>query len=230
MKKIYLFIIVLSLSVFDVSAQERSKGKLGFEYGFEWIFKGPARGTDEYREYDYAKKMVYYKDFANHRVTLLYNLPIAKGIYIEPQLSFYHMQYDLDIDICACGPSDEVNKSFNTLVLYKLNESGLGTAFHIGYSFKLLKDLSLDIFLAPDYRVAIKSGRGGRGSSNFLKYYGSAIYSRDYLILKGGVGINYRFLSLNLNCGGYVTDRFLINKDAIKPIVASAALGFKFGL
>ena len=56
-----------------------------------------------------------------------------------------------------------------------------------------------------------------------------AVYDPGYLMLKGGVGVNYGALSLSFSYGKYVSDRFNINKDAMRPEVFTLALGFKFG-
>ena len=85
------------------------------------------------------------------------------------------------------------------------------------------------MFVAPDYRYAIKSN--GSEDYDLLevdKDFGVAVYDPGYIILKGGIGINYGALSLNFSYGKYMSDRFNINKDAMRPEVITLALGFKF--
>ena len=235
MKKHVFAVIFICMFSVQVLAQEKRSGKFGFEYGFEMIDPGV---DDLHLPYHYfnQKKYIYTEDFNCHRASILYRQPIYRGIYIEPQLSYYYMKYNGEWDLGA-GPLDSTgstgstgSRSYNFTLISDLLEQGLGASLHLGCNLKIYNKLSVDLFIAPDYRYAIESRNPD--DYNFLKVdegFGVAVYDSDYWILKGGVGVNYGVLSLNFSYGEYVSDRFNINKDAMRPEVYTLALGFKFG-
>ena len=136
----------------------------------------------------------------------------------------YCKAYHISID-----PSVNVDRQYGAVLISDLEEYGLGASINLGYNFRLYNKWSVDFFVAPDYRYAIKSQ--GPDDYDFLevdKDFGVAVYDPGYLMLKGGVGVNYGALSLSFSYGKYVSDRFNINKDAMRPEVFTLALGCKF--
>ena len=83
---------------------------------------------------------------------------------------------------------------------------------------------SLDIFVRPTYSYATNTT--GYKNRDLLK---EEIYKREYFSINGGLCINYRFLFLKFGAGSYLTDRFLENRDANKPITLSLGFGIQVG-
>ncbi len=227
MRKIVLAVMLCCLFSLQVPAQEKRESRFGFEYGFEMIDPGV---SDLKRSHHYVNtnKYIYIKDFNCHRASILYKQPIYRGIYVEPQLSYYYMEYCHEYDI-SVNPDYEGPREYSAALISDLVEQGIGASLHIGYNFRIYNKWSVDMFVAPDYRYAIKSN--GSEDYDLLevdKDFGVAVYDPGYIILKGGIGINYGALSLNFSYGKYMSDRFNINKDAMRPEVITLALGFKF--
>lgn len=227
MKRVCLLLVLTFSLALNVSGQDKTKSKLGFEYGLEKISYGEDNNKDA--------ACFYVKNFSSHRATVLFKQQVCKGIYIEPQISFYHMDYEREWDYMY-RPIPGVF-TFNRLEIYKLNENGLGASLHLGYNYAIGNKISFDIFLAPDYRYALNSKGGWAEEVDLLSEYDFEyeglkfpIYKKDYLILKGGIGVNYGALSLNFSYGKYVTNRFNVTDNVRLPSVYTVALGFKFGL
>ena len=230
MKKLSIFLFYFIFLTVQLSAQSKTFSRFGLEYGLENVFYSEDNNIDI--------NCFYVKNFTSHRATVLYKQHLFRGLYIEPQISFYHMDYEREWDRFF-NPVPGVF-TFDRLELYKLNENGLGACLHFGYNFAITDKFSIDIFVAPDYRYALSS-RGGFDKavdlltdySNDYEDFGMPIYKREYVILKGGIGINYGVFSFNVNYGEYNTNRFY-NFDFIdkarKPSVLSYVLGFKFAL
>ncbi|MDO4756296.1 MAG: hypothetical protein Q4A54_08130 [Parabacteroides sp.] len=232
MKKLVFAVTLFCMFSVQILAQEKRVGKLGFEYGFEMIDPG-VDGLHMPFHHSNQKKYIYIKDFNCHRASILYRQPIFGGIYIEPQLSYYYMKYnEEDLNLSIGYPGTTGYESYTAMRIAGLVEHGFGVSLHLGYNLKLYNKLSVDLYFAPDYRYAIQSCNLG-GYYDYLevdKNYGVAIYDPGYWTLKGGVGVNYGVISLNFSYGKYVSDRFNINKDAMRPGIFTLALGFKFGL
>ena len=224
MKRIVFAVALCCMFSLQTLAQEKVVGKWGFEYGFEMVDPG---ADDKHRMSVNDKSFIYFKNFNSHRLSILYKQSIYKGIYVEPRLSYYYMKYDTDYGISISDP--DYVRTYSVAVISDLVEHGIGASLHIGYNFRLYNKWSIDFFVAPDYRYAIKSQ--GPDDYDFLevdKDFGVAVYDPGYLMLKGGVGVNYGALSLSFSYGKYVSDRFNINKDAMRPEVFTLALGCKF--
>lgn len=230
MKKTIFFFALISgilMQASHLSAQSKKISRFGFEYGHERVFYSDDNNKDI--------KCFYVKNFTAHKGTMFYKLPLYKGLYLEPQISFYHMDYEREFDILFT-PKPGVF-TFDRLELYKFNENGLGGCLHLGYNFSITDKISLDAFIAPDYRYALSS-RGGFDEavdlladySNDYEDFGMPIFKQDYFILKGGIGVNYGVLSLKVDYGKYITNRFNIIEDARRPQILSFSLGVKFVL
>lgn len=227
-KTVLLLLLLLSLCFLTVqlSAQSKRISRFGFEYGLEKVFYSEDNNKDI--------KCFYVKNFKAHKGTMFYKLPLYKGLYLEPQISFYHMDYEREFDILFT-PKPGVF-TFDRLELYKFNENGLGGCLHLGYNFSITDKISLDAFIAPDYRYALSSRGGFDEAVDLLADYSNdyedfgPIYKQDYFILKGGIGVNYGVLSLKVDYGRYITNRFNIIEDARRPQILSFSLGVKFVL
>ena len=227
MKRIVFAVALCCMFSLQTLAQEKVVGKWGFEYGLEMVDPGVSDLRLPYHS-ENQKKYIYVKDFNCHRASILYKQPIYRGIYVEPQLSYYYMEYCHEYDI-SVNPDYEGPREYSAALISNLVEQGIGASLHIGYNFRIYNKWSVDMFVAPDYRYAIKSN--GSDDYDLLevdKDFGVAVYDPGYLILKGGIGINYGALSLNFSYGKYMSDRFNINNDAMRPEVITLALGFKF--
>lgn len=228
MKRIVFAVALCCMFSLQSFAQKKTGSKWGFEYAFERIDPGVSDLRLPYH-YENQKKYIYVKDFNCHRVSLLYKQPIYGGFYVEPKLSYYYMEYCKAYHI-SIDPSVNVDRQYGIVLISDLEEYGLGASINLGYNFRLYNKWSVDFFVEPDYRYAMESKRPS--GYNFLevdKDFGVAVYDPGYLMLKGGVGVNYGALSLSFSYGKYVSDRFNINKDAMRPEVFTLALGFKFG-
>lgn len=227
MKRIVFAVALCCMFSLQTLAQEKVVGKWGFEYGLEMVDPGVSDLRLPYHS-ENQKKYIYVKDFNCHRASILYKQPIYRGIYVEPQLSYYYMEYCHEYDI-SVNPDYEGPREYSAALISDLVEHGVGASLHIGYNFRIYNKWSVDMFVAPDYTYAIKSN--GSDDYDLLevdKDFGVAVYDPGYLILKGGIGINYGALSLNFSYGKYMSDRSNINKDAMRPEVITLALGFKF--
>lgn len=227
MRRFNFILLSLCFLTVQLSAQSKNISRFGFEYGLEKVFYSEDNNQDI--------KCFYVKNFKAHKATMFYKLPLSKGFYVEPQISFYHMDYERKWDVII-NPNPEMF-SFDRLELYKLNENGLGACLHVGYNFAVTDNFSFDVFVAPDYRYALSSKGGSENAVDFLADYdngyddfGMPIFTKDYFILKGGIGINYGVLSLKVNYGKYLTNRFNIIEDARKPQILSFSLGIRFFL
>ena len=98
MKRIVFAVALCCMFSLQTLAQEKVVGKWGFEYGFEMVDPGVSDLRLPYH-FENQKKYIYVKDFNCHRASILYKQPIYRGIYVEPQLSYYYLEYCHEYDI-----------------------------------------------------------------------------------------------------------------------------------
>lgn len=225
MKQISAFVILLCLLSLRSFAQEDEKGKFGMGYSLELVGGNCPRQQNIY-------KRTYARVLNCHRVFVLYKHLLAKGFHVEPQMSLYYMQFHR-------RDSFSITENFTNWVLCdlrSLKEYGLGVELNAGYNVRLTDKLSVDLFVAPDYRCALSS-RSDNMDHNFLTGYEweskegvsyPPIYKRHYFILKAGIGVNCGKVFLNCSYGGYITKRFTLNKNATLPSVLSMSVGCVF--
>ncbi len=226
MKRILIVYTILLVTFFtDMTAQERNRHSIGLQYDIEWVTNGHYNDPriNDPKEGTYAETC-----FPNYKYSLLYRLYFVKGLFVEPQVSLYTMEYDYHksrgIGIGAGWPNPDPDTKYEYRNVF-LNEKGYSGSILVGYNFILAKKLSMDIFVYPTYSYAKKST--GFKDADLLK---EGIYKREYLSLNGGFGLNYKFLFLKFAGGSYLTDRFLENTEADKPITWSLGLGIRIGL
>lgn len=225
MKKSLIIIALLSIISNYSTAQDRKRHNIGLQYDIEWLTNG-SRG---YPSIGYNEEGIYAETcFPNYKYSLTYRTYFYKGLFIEPQFSLYSMKYDfLKARKIGIGVDADPNRPANPKYDFRnlvLNEDGYSGSLSIGYNLYLASKFSLDIFVRPTYSYATNAT--GYKDQDLLK---EEIYKREYLSINGGFGINYRFLFLKVAAGSYLTDRFLENTDANKPITLSLGFGIKVG-
>ncbi len=213
MKKL-LMLIVAVLFIVDSSAQSKARNSVGVEVALEWITNGsPGAGT--------------YKvsSFINKKISVQYRCYAYERVYVEPGLSYYSMNYDY-FKSTGSGISVDVNDPFKGEYRYSnsiLDEKGIAIFTKIGFSIPLSGQLSLDLYIVPDYRIAIDCK--GKLDADLIE---EDIFKRGYFMLGGGTALNYGKFFANFSCGTYLTDRYLKKSAADKPVCLAVGIGCRF--
>ncbi len=126
------FLLVLFFCVFNVNAQQNEKASFGFGAGLN--FSGISLSSPE--------SQVNPASLSGFKGNVFVEVPIGKGFYIQPELSFDGLgwQFDGD-DNYAGGQQSNVKTYMNYLFLsilpkYKIENTGL--SFYAGPSYGLL--------------------------------------------------------------------------------------------
>ena len=213
MKKL-LIIVVAVLFVVEAVAQNELRNSVGMEASLEWVTNGSCDAST----YPVSS-------FINKKISVHYRYYAYKRVYIEPGLSCYTMNYDY-FKSTGSGISADVDASWNGEYRYSnniLDEMGVAIFAKIGYNIPVVEKLSLDLYIVPDYRIAIECE--GKSDADLIE---KGVFKREYFMLGVGTALNYGNFFVNLSCGTYLTDRYLKKSTADKPVCLTLGLGYRF--
>ena len=213
MRKLLLLVIAVSFVVKAV-AQNELRNSVGMDVALEWITNG---------NYDAGTYPV--KSFINKKMSLQYRCYVYERAYVEPGLSFYTMNYDY-FKSTGSGISVDSNTPGNGKYRYSnyvLDEIGGAFFAKIGVNIPVAEKLSMDLYIVPDYRLAIECE--GKSDADLID---EGVFKREYFMLGAGTALNYSKFFVNLRCGTYLTDRYLKKSTADKPVCLTLGLGYRF--
>ncbi|MBO4986044.1 MAG: hypothetical protein J6C87_10510 [Bacteroides sp.] len=205
-----LVIVLLILLAISVSAQEKQKNRIGVRYAIDWVLDdgGGEKGT--YRV----------DKIENKNLELFYKWYLKKNWFIEPSLSMYWFEYDSGSYISAGSVTNWSRVHCHNL---NLKEKGMGASLVGGYSFPIIKRLSLDVFAGVNVKYAFTCRHLGE-KMGLLR----DVYYPAYPSWQAGLNLNYWFASLSFKVGSYLTQRYKLLENENRPTFYSLGLGISF--
>ncbi len=189
MKKFILSIALSALAAFGLYAQDRSGGSFGVRAA--WDLNSP------------STSLLGLGNGSGFSVGAVYNLPISKGWYFEPGLSFFYNT--MSVDIADFSPSSYWPENSDLPLSHDydstIRNSGIRLPITFGYLVELVDNIDVSIFTGPQINYGFSMSEHihhnfstklyGKGYTHFDAQwlFGLRVHYQDNVFVEIGGGI-----------------------------------------